>query len=118
MREIRVALTLESRMGGAPSPKISLSSGLTYIYHKHTHAIKTLNIFYSNMFLRSSEFKCRHPSYLQVVAYSRLQHLFKGVINPSTHPAVKVEHLDAKTDLLLREILTLFKGKRINTIFK
>lgn len=55
------------------------------------------------------------PLDLQVVAHSRFQHLFKGIINPPTHPTVEVEHLDPKTDFLIREILTLYWEKRRNS---
>lgn len=45
---------------------------------------------------------------LQVVAYPRLQHLFEGIIDPPVHPAVDVQGLYSETDLLLREVLSLY----------
>lgn len=42
-----------------------------------------------------------------MVPDSGLQDLFKGVVDPSPHPAVNVDALQSKPDLLLCEVLVL-----------
>lgn len=42
-----------------------------------------------------------------MVSHSRLQHLFEGVVDPPAHPAVDVDALHTKADLLLGEVLVL-----------
>lgn len=53
-----------------------------------------------------------------MVSDSGLQDLFEGIVDSSPHPAVDVDALHSKPDLLLGEVLVLHEKKKANNKVK